>query len=79
MNRLTSFDKLSAHPWLHKAYNKLSSNERQMAREFIVRNDGLAKGAFEFAINRMFIDKPKPKHFAIILELLTCANSAVER
>jgi hypothetical protein len=69
------FKSYSTHAWLHKAYNRLSRQEVQLAIDFIIENDPLDKGAFELKVNRMFIDKDKPKNFTVILELLTCCNS----
>lgn len=76
--RLIAFDKYAQHPWLGKAYKKLTSAERELAREFTLSHGNLDKGAFELAVNRMFLMREKPKHWTIILELLTCCNSAIE-
>jgi hypothetical protein len=77
MERLKIFEAYASHPWLYRSYKRLTPAERDLAHDFIRRNDHLAKGPFEFAVNRMFLDKPKPKHCNEILELLTCANSAI--
>lgn len=76
MNRLDTFEALATHPWLGKAFKKLTQSELLIARQFIVQNNALDKGAFETLVNRMFLDIPKPKHHTIILELLVCSNSA---
>lgn len=79
-NRITEFHKLSEHPWLHKTYKRLSKEHITFCESFIKDNDHLGHLEFEYAINRMFLDKVKPysyKHIAIIQELLTCCNSAV--
>lgn len=64
---------------LGKLYKKLNSMELTFCYHFIQTNQGLAKGEFEFKVNRMFLDYAgeKPKHWKEILELLTCANSKV--
>lgn len=77
-NRLATFESYATHPWLGKAYKRLSMAERELVRRFIVDNNNLDKGAFEFKVNRMFLDQPnKPKNYTTILELLICANSAL--
>jgi hypothetical protein len=75
--RLEKFNSYAEHAWLNKAFKKLSKAERDIATDFIKTNDYLGKYDFELAINRMFIDKEKPKNFSIILELLACLNSTV--
>lgn len=77
MNRMDLFKKLYNHAWLGRIYRRLYAEEMNLALDFIVSNDHLDKGPFEYAVNRMFLDKPKPKHFKEILELLTCANSQI--
>lgn len=78
MTRAEKFRALAAHGWLKSVFKKLTAEERQIAEDFIRENDALDKGAFELRINRMFLDRlEKPKHWKEILELLTCANSAV--
>jgi len=77
MQRAIKFTSYASHPWLHKAYKKLKKDDIQLAQEFIERNDSLSKGEFELKINRMFLDRDKPKNAAVIMELLTCANSSV--
>lgn len=79
MNRLEKFNSFESHGWLHKAYKKLSKTELDIAKGFIHENDALNKGDFEFAVNRMFTGKTDlPKNWSVILELLTCCNSAIE-
>jgi dsRNA-specific ribonuclease len=77
MDRKLKFESLAQHPWLHKAFKKLKAEELAMARAFLAENEALDQGAFELKINRMFLDKPKPRNFTIILELL--CNSNIER
>jgi len=78
MNRTDAFHSLATHPWLKKCHAKLTDDEKRLATDFITANDSLNKSQFEMAVNRMFIDqKNKPKRYAIILELLSCANGRV--
>lgn len=75
--RRLAFDAYANHPWHHKAFKRLTAAEIALAHAFIEQHAHLGRGAFELAVNRMFIDKPdKPKHFTIILDMLTCANIA---
>ena len=68
------FDSYANHPWLKKVYNRLTEADKQIAKDFIAKNDHLGMLEFEYAVNRMFLDKDRPKRFAMIQELLTCAN-----
>lgn len=72
------FCEYSTHPWLKRVVAKLSAADRATALHFVYANGDMDKGRFEFAINRMFLDKPKPKNWTAILELLTCANAAID-
>lgn len=76
-DRIHNFEALSNHPWLGRVYSRLSDSDLRLAREFMEANGDLAKGDFEFAINRMFMDRERPKRYKEILELLCCANSAL--
>lgn len=74
MNRLKNFENLKTHPWLSRIYNKLSTSEIDFAVNFIKTNDALSKSEFEFKVNRVFINKEKPKRWKEISELLVCSN-----
>ena len=73
------FDGFKAHAWLSRVYSRLSPADITTAYEFMTAKSHLSKGEFDFAINRMFIDKgdAKPKRWKEIQELLTCANSSL--
>lgn len=71
MSRLDNFLSLKDHAWLKKSYLKLSGDDLDLAKSFILENDHLDRASFEMAVNRMFLDKPKPKSWKYILELLT--------
>jgi hypothetical protein len=77
-NRLERFQSYKSHPWLKKAFAKLSGEERDLAESFIVAHDEESKAEFEHNLNRMFMDRFKPKNFTVILELLANANSGCE-
>lgn len=79
-SRIEIFHAYKNHAWLHKVYDRLSKSDIQICEEFIQSHDHLPKGEFEYAINRMFLDKPnKPKNYPMILEMLTCTNSAIDK
>lgn len=75
MTRLELFKSYSKHPWLSRVYARLKLNEITLIEDFINENNLLNKHDFEIKINRMFIDKTKPKKWKEILELLICCNS----
>jgi hypothetical protein len=77
--RRQAFDGYAEHPWLHKSYKKLTAEERALAHRFLSENGALTKDEFILRVNRMFLDRPKPKNFTVIQELLTCANARLER
>jgi len=75
MDRLEQFKSFSLHPMFRKIFTRLTPVEEMMAEKFIVDNESLNKANFEYAVNRMFLDRPKTKHWKEIMELLICSNS----
>lgn len=76
VDRLSTFNELKTHPWLGRVFRRLTQQELELARSFLLTHAGADAGTFEMLVNRMFLDRPKPKHHTIIMELLVCANSA---
>lgn len=77
--RIEAFNNLEVHAWLGRLHKRLTAVERIECKQFIMQNDHLPKGEFEYAINRMFLGREnKPKHWTMMAELLTCANSSVD-
>jgi hypothetical protein len=76
MNRLEYFRlRVGEHILYKRLALKLSEAEFDSCVAFIEDNDHLAHLEFEYAINRMFLDrKDKPKNWIIIQELLMVAN-----
>jgi len=74
MSRLEKLNSFETHAWLKKVYKKLNPSTLAIAQTFIAMNDHLSKDDFEKAVNRMFLDKPKPKNYECILELLANCN-----
>jgi hypothetical protein len=60
-----------------KVANKLSEAEFDKMVAFLEDNDHLGHLEFEYAVNRMFLDKDKSKNWSIIQELLCVCNTAV--
>lgn len=77
--RNSNFLSLKDHPWLCKSYKNIDDKSKTLCLDFITKNDHLSKGDFELAINRMFLDKNKPKDWKLICELLSCANSKTDQ
>jgi|JI10StandDraft_1071094.scaffolds.fasta_scaffold481556_3 hypothetical protein len=75
MDRLERFKSFSLHPMFKKIFTRLTPFEEMMAEKFIVDNESLNKDNFEYAVNRMFLDRAKTRHWKEIVELLTCSNS----
>lgn len=73
--RLSKFKSFKTHPWFGRIFKKINSNDILFAESFIEKNEPLNKGEFEFAVNRLFLDRAKPKAWKEIVELLTCCNS----
>jgi hypothetical protein len=78
VTRASAFLNYKDHPLLKKQYKKLADYELAIAMGFILDNIYLSKDDFERKAVRLFMDKPKPKHWKEIEELLLCANSALE-
>jgi len=77
MNRLIIFENFKTHPRHSKYIKKLKTTDIDCLRSFILINDHLNKSDFESKLNRFFLDKiDKPKNYKIILDLLSCVNSA---
>jgi hypothetical protein len=59
---------------LRKIYSTLTPREHKIAIDFIELHCDLDYDDFQFKVNRMFLDKEKPKNFTMILELVSAAN-----
>lgn len=70
---------LREHAWFDRLYARLSSEELQTCHRFIDEHDALDRSEFEMRVNRMFLDKPKPKNWTVIAELLTVANGDISK
>lgn len=75
--RLEKFHSFSKHAWLQKVYARLKKSDLSLVEGFILEHDHLDKEKFELAVNRMFLEKEKPKNWTLVLELLSNSNSGV--
>ena len=71
VTRLDKFESLKQHSWLGRLYNRLNEDELIMTRLFILSHEDDTSFEFEQSVNRMFVDKHKPKRYLEIMELLT--------
>lgn len=77
--RKQSYQSLKTHPWFKRLFKRVKPEHEQLILSFIAANDCLNKNDFEAAVNRMFLDKPKPKNYEIVLELLANANANITK
>lgn len=61
----------------NKLAKRLTEGEFDHLVTFIEDHEELGHLEFEYQVNRMFLDKAKPKNWAIIQELLVITNSAI--
>jgi hypothetical protein len=76
--RLAAFRAYESHPWLRKVFAKLTKDERELCERFLVERKLLSKDKLIYDVNRMFLDREKPKHWTHVMELLTNAICSVE-
>lgn len=63
------------HPWLGRVFVRLSKADLAFMESFCVENAALGKDDFEKRVNRMFLDRERPKNWKLILELLANCNT----
>ena len=64
MNRHTALIKLPSHPMLGKLFQNLTHDELELVVAFVCQREHLSKDEYMTAVNRWFLDQPKPKHYA---------------
>lgn len=79
MARLNNLESLASDPWYKRLAKRLSNGDWALMRNFVSDNDTLDIGDFELKVNRMFIDREKPKQWKVIMEFLTVANTMERR
>lgn len=75
MGRIEKFRSYAAHPWLGKTFAKLKVEDIVAAEAFMAAHAASSRDAFELAVNRMYLDKHKPKNWTIVTELLSSCNA----
>lgn len=78
VTRLKAFESLETHAWLGRVFKRLSKSELAFCLETLRSSEHMSKGDFELKVNRLFLDREKPKNSTIIMELLSCANSQIK-
>jgi hypothetical protein len=73
MTRLDKFYALKNHPMLGRSYKRLTLDEIAICVKFINETEHLNINEYAHLVVRLFLDKPKPKHWTYIEELLMAA------
>jgi hypothetical protein len=72
MSRKNNLIKLTAHPYLHKLFSKLTKLELEMVTQFVHENNDLGKDEYMHKANRWLInDINKPKHHSDMWAIVT--------
>lgn len=76
--RTEHFRALATHAWFKRVFARLTKQEIADCEYFLLKYKELDALAFEYMVNRMFLDvDPKPKHWAEMMDLVgACANVA---
>jgi len=80
--RLNAFYSMKNHAWFGRVFSRLKNEDIELIRATIIKNDHLGAIEFDYAVNRLFMDKGAPnlpKRWKEICELLSAANSAVHQ
>ena len=76
---IKAFHSLATHAWYAKHYAKLSAQQLKFCSDWLTAHAHLTHNELELAVNRMFLDKPKPPAWKLIMELTSAANSMAKR
>jgi hypothetical protein len=74
-DRIMKFDSFKKHAMLGRLYMRLTALELNIAHSFIKEHSEASKNDFDRAVNRLFINRDKPRHWLEIMELLSCCSS----
>lgn len=66
--------KIAVHPYYKKATNRFKDSEWNIIYQFAIKFEDKDLNEFEALINRMYLDKEKPKHLGLIQEVLSVFN-----
>lgn len=76
--RVTAFESLSCQPYAGALYDRLSAKEVQFCLDWLRDRAGLSREGIHDEIDRIWMDKPKPKNAGVMIELLHRANLNLE-
>lgn len=74
--RVQKLQQLAVHPWYSKLLKKIDESEFDTIVDFCEDYSDLNQLEFEYKANRLFLDRERPKHFAIINEILVILSYA---
>lgn len=70
-HRMQMFSALEKHPYYGPLIKKLGKSELNLITEFCKNNHSTTRDQFVHLTNRYFLDKPKPKNWQTICDILT--------
>lgn len=79
MTRMEAFETLPDHIWYGRLVGRLTKQEIQMMKDFIVEHDGLNPGQFEQKANELLYLGEKTKNLTLVNEMLCCLNAIVAK
>lgn len=68
--RLERFRALKDHAWYGRSFRRLGKMERLFCERWIEDRTRLNRNEFEIAVNRMWLDRERPKNWSLIVELM---------
>lgn len=74
--RIECLEELAKHAWYGERYKRLSEADLWEMKTFIAVNGQLDASEFDYAVNRMFLNKEcKPQRATLMQEMLSAANT----
>lgn len=75
MRRLEAFRGLEKHAFYGRDFKRLKVTENIQCQAFIIENEHLKHLEFEQAVQRWLVDRPRPKNYPLMCDLLLAANT----
>ena len=75
MNRLKRLASLSKHPLYRRTWDKLPERQRRWLTDYVTEHADESRSDFEFTVNRLWLDQPKPLNHVAMIELLLASNT----
>lgn len=66
---------LETHPWFCRVYKRLGASDLEAMIAWAREREALSAEEWEKAVNRMYMDRERPRRWKEIMELLTVAGS----